>query len=321
MKKFLTKILLFLLPVILIAYPLDILISNNLKKSVEHVDGEYLVWNDIYTSSIDVDIAIYGSSRAWIHISPEILKDSLNLTAYNFGIDGLNFSFQYFRHKQYLKYNKVPKYIIFSADIFTFESEEGFYNHEQALPYMLFNMDYCQNRKTLKVFNTCDFFLPLKRYSGQTWEIARAFVVGLGLESGPPKRNNGYMAIDRVWGDELEVALKTKGEINVKSDSKLISLFDKFLIECSKMGIKVIMIYSPEYIEGRKFVKNRDEIIELYSKVAARHNIVFIDYSADSICYNRDYFYNSTHLNATGSELFSKKLAEDLKPIIFTVPK
>lgn len=316
MKKFLTKILLFLLPVILIAYPLDILISNNLKKSVAHVDGEYLVWNDIYSSQIDADVAIYGSSRAWIHINPQIFLDSLSLRAYNFGIDGLNFSFQYFRHQQYLKFNKAPKYIILSADMFTFESEEGFYNHEQALPYMLFNSDFYQNRKTLKIFNTADFFLPLKRYSGQTWEIARSIVVGLGLENEPPKRIQGFMAMNRVWGDELEVALKTKGEIYVKSDKKLITLFDKFLVECRKMGIKVIVIYSPEYIEGRKFVKNRDEIIGLYTDIAKKHDITFLDYSSDSICYNRDYFYNSTHLNAAGSELFSRKLAKDLKPFM-----
>jgi hypothetical protein len=316
MKKFLTKILLFILPLMIIAFPLDYLISSNLKKSVVHVDGEYLIWNEIYTEKIDVDIAIYGSSRAWIHISPEILQDSLGLSAYNFGIDALNFEYQYFRHKEYLKHNPKPKYIIISGDLFSFESEQGFYNYEQVLPYMLFNDDYYNFRESFKVFSWVDFYVPLTRYFGQTWEMARAAYVAAGLENDPPARVHGYMGIERPWNNDLELAEKKHGNIEVVIDKKLLDLFDRFIIECKNDNIQVVLVYSPEYIKGRRFVKNREDIMNLWHSIAEKHNLIFLDYSQDSIGNDIKYFYNSTHLNKQGSQLFSRRLAGDLKPLI-----
>lgn len=65
MKRVIKKIFLFYLPIILLSYPLDKSISNYLKQS-NKCYGEYEVWNDIYSGKINADIAIYGSSRAWV---------------------------------------------------------------------------------------------------------------------------------------------------------------------------------------------------------------------------------------------------------------
>ncbi|PLX09014.1 MAG: hypothetical protein C0596_04235 [Marinilabiliales bacterium] len=315
MKKFLIKILLFVLPILLIAIPLDFFISKNLKKSTTHAYGEYLVWNDIYSGQIDADIAIYGSSRSWVHISPEILEDSLNMSAYNFGIDALNFKFQYFRHQQLLKYNKKPKMIIVSGDIFSFEKEEEFYNHEQILPYMLWNKDYYKNRKIFNGYNTLDFIIPLIRYTGKTQELIHAFKLSANIKNPHPMRIKGYMGMQRTWNSDLEKAKKEHGSLKIKIDQDLLNLFDKFLIECKNNDIEVILVYSPEYIEGQTFIENRDEIMNLWEGFSEKHNILYLDYTQDSMCYNRDYFYNATHLNKNGSEIFSAKLAEDIKTL------
>lgn len=305
-----------LFPIMILAVPLDILISYYLKKSVVHVDGEFLIWNDIYSGKIDSDIAIYGSSRAWTHVDPQILQDSLGLTAYNFGIDGLNFSLQYFRHKEYFGHNKKPKIIIISGDIFTFEEEEGFYNYEQVLPYMFFNKNYIESRELFKIFRISDFYIPLKRYLGQTWEIARAILVASGLENEPLARNSGFMGIEREWNQDFKQALRTKGSLKVKIDYRLLCLFMKFINECDKYNIKVVLIYSPEYIEGRSFIENREQVLGLWDKIADSRGLVFLDYTKDSIGNHKEYFFNSTHLNKQGSKLFSQKLATDLKRII-----
>ena len=122
MKKYILNILIFASPIVFIMFLADYLISNNLKTNHEY-PGEIEVWNDIYQGNINSDIAIYGSSRAWVHINPKILKDSLNLKAYNFGIDGHNFWLQYLRHLEYLKYNKPPKIILLSVDYLVWKKE------------------------------------------------------------------------------------------------------------------------------------------------------------------------------------------------------
>ena len=104
MTSFLRKISYFLIPFVLLTWPLDLFLSHNLKKSTKH-PAEYEVWNDIYSGQLNADIAIYGSSRAWVHINPEVLSQGLGKTVYNFGLDGQAFEIQYLRHIEYFKHN------------------------------------------------------------------------------------------------------------------------------------------------------------------------------------------------------------------------
>lgn len=110
MKKFVRRLLYFFVPPILVLLPIDIYLSKGLKNT-SLAAAEYEVWNDLFYNNISPEVAIYGSSRAWVHIDPMIIEDSLGLSAYNFGIDGHNFWLQYYRHKNLLK-NTTPKTII-----------------------------------------------------------------------------------------------------------------------------------------------------------------------------------------------------------------
>jgi tagatose-1,6-bisphosphate aldolase len=80
----------------------------------------------------------------------------------------------------------------------------------------------------------------------------------------------------------------------------------------NKEGVKVVFVYTPEYIEGQKFIQGRKELISLYSKYSKQYNIPFYDFSNDVICYKKDFFYNSNHLNKDGAELFTRKFVDTL---------
>ena len=99
----------------------------------------------------------------------------------------------------------------------------------------------------------------------------------------------------------------------VIKDKSTENLLHSFLQECRDLRIKVILVYSPEQIEGQNFVTNRSEIINTFNDLAKDFNIFFLDYSNDAMCKDKNLFYNSMHLNAKGAELFSKKLVTDLK--------
>jgi hypothetical protein len=310
--KFLKRLAVFLIIILFLALIFDIFISYNLKKSRIRVAGEYLVWNDIYDGKIDAEIAIYGSSRAWVHFSPDIIEDSLKMSAYNFGMDGLNFTFQYFRHTEYFSYNIKPKYIIVSGDLFFFEQEQGYYNYIQALPYMLFSQSYFNSRKTFKVFECEDYFIPLYRYMDQKDEVFESLHLAFIGETGPSCREKGYNGQDLEWTTDYDNAKREKNSIEVKVDSQIKALFEKFIEDCKASGIVVIIVYSPEYAGYRDFVSNRSLIIDTYKGIAERYDLLFLDYSEDSMCYDKSYFYNATHLNKIGSELFSAKFASDI---------
>ena len=313
MKQFLKKIVLFILFTFLLAYPLDIIISNQLKKSNSYARGEYSVWNDLFEGKIDSEIVIYGSSRAWVHINPELLENSFGRSSYNLGIDGHNFRLQYLRHKTLLKYNIPPKYIILSFDIWSLQKSVELYNSDQFLPYMLNNKDIIDYTSSYIGFSSLEYDLPLIRYFGNRNAAIQSIKNSTFFFQSKPKRKKGFQGMERSWSSDLSNA-KTKMDFyEAKLDLAYVELFDKFLDECKQKEIKVILVYTPEYIEGQIFVKNRKEVFELYQEFSEKYKLTFLDYSNDKICKQKEYFYNSSHLNKKGADIFTKKLINDLK--------
>lgn len=311
MELFIKKLLYFTIPILVFIYPLDYITSFIFKQN-NSFPGEYEVWNDIYSSNADCDIAIYGSSRAWVHINPQILKDSLGVSAYNFGIDGHNFWLQYLRHKEFIRFNKKPKTIIMAVDIFSLQKRETLYELNQFLPYMLWNSNIQEFTESYIGFDQFDYYLPMIRYFGQYNLLIRT-LIKIQDQNKTKFRKNGYAAINRVWNDDLKRARKNRSSYKVKLDSASIVLFKKFIKECKNDSIELKFVYTPEYIEGQNFVSNRSTVLNLYKEIAKAYSIPFFDYSKDDICLDKNLFYNASHLNSNGSYLFSLELAKDLK--------
>lgn len=319
MKLFLLKVAFYLSIILLISIPLDYFLSWQLKKSKYYAKDEYSVWNDLYDGKIDSDIAIYGSSRAWVQIDPQLLQDRLGLSAYNLGIDGHNIWLQYMRHELLMKYNKKPEYIIFSLDVFTMEKKEDLYNRDQFLPYMLFNNDMKKYIDGYNGYTLLDFYVPLVRYYGKKSAVKYAVknsVVPINQDLG---RKKGYRGQLEVWNDDLIKASLSMKSYQVVPDTFLISQFTKLISECKEKNIKMIFVYTPEYVEGQKFVANRYEVISLYKNIADKYEIPFLDYSNDELCLKKECFYNASHLNKAGAELFTGKLIHDLSKL--TTPR
>ncbi len=312
MRKFLLRILVFTLPILIVAYPIDYLISKYLSESNNYGIGEIKIWKDIYSGKINSDLVIYGSSRAWLHISPKIIEDSLQISSYNLGMDGHNFWLQYFRHKELLQFNKKPKYIILSVDIFTLQKRTELYNYQQFLPFLLWNKDINQYTSSYTGFSTYDYNIPLIRYSHELEALIAA------LESFTNYHNTnlrikGYMGTEKKWNNDLDNAKSKVDAYEIKLDSASVNLFEQFINECHDERINLILVYSPEFIDGQSFVKNRQEIISKYEYFARKYNLLFLDYSKDELSMQKQYFYNAEHLNKNGSEIFTNKLIKDIK--------
>ena len=75
MKKFITIIIIFTLPIILFSALIDYSITTGLRKTEKR---EYKDWNKLLNGEINSDLLIQGSSRAWVHVSPKIIDSVLN---------------------------------------------------------------------------------------------------------------------------------------------------------------------------------------------------------------------------------------------------
>jgi hypothetical protein len=310
MKKLILRMMLFLMPIVLLSYGIDVFLSKNLKKS-NHMEAP--VWRDIYAGKIDSKVVIYGSSRAWVQIDPSMIGSSLNTTVYNLGIDGHNFWLQYFRHKMLLKYNAKPKLIVYSVDAFTLQKREELYESNQFLPDMLWNNDIYNATKGYKGFNFLDYSVPLLRYYGMKDELVRAMEIAISPRNNYIERVRGYEGKDLKWNSNFKDAIAKIKSYKIVFHKESEALFEQFLQECAQKNIKIVFVYAPEYIEGQKFIENRAEVIDRYVNLSKKYDIPFYDYSQDSISFDKQYFYNALHLNRTGAELFTSKLIKQLK--------
>ena len=315
MKNLIIKIIIFIIPIILISYPLDIFLSKNLKKSNAY-QGEFEVWNDIYEGKINSDIAIYGASNAWAQIDPEILEDSLNIKAYNFGNDGVNFWLQNLRHKEYLKNNKQPKYILLTLNYSILDKRKDLYNLYQYMPYMLWNKDIKEYTSSYKGFTFLDYDLPFIRYVGKPNEIKIALKKAFINKKDIPLRYRGYKPHENVWSGKFS-NLKS---INVTFSPIVVEKFESFLNECKDKNIKVVFVFPPSYVNAPKYIINTEQIMQVYKDYAKNYDLLFLDYSKDSLKFNKEYFHDDFHLNYIGARIFTSKLSHDLKTKIPMVP-
>lgn len=312
MTKFLGKYLLFLVPILLLAYPMDQGLSALVKRKNAVFTGEYEVWNDIYSGTINADIVVYGSSRALRHFDPDILQDELGLSVYNCGMDGHQFWMEYYRHKMYIAHNNKPELIIQSLDSFTLQRPGFLYNYMQFLPYMFLNWSLYDHVKMLEGFTKPDFVIPLVRYFGETKALNSALSVLFNGSNNVKGRTKGYAPVQKEWGNDLDFAIEKSENIEIPVSTDTKKLFEHYIRECKDLGIKLIFVYSPEYIDGQKYISNRKQMLDYYYRISEQYKIPLLDFSENDICFDKQYFYNSLHMNKRGAELFSHELGKKL---------
>ena len=310
MKRFLKQLSYFLLPLAVMAFPADYIISSGLKSSHDY-PGEIEVWNDIYSGAAKCELAVYGSSRAWVHINSSIVADSLGYSTYNFGMDGHNFNLQYLRHLEFVKHNGWPNIILLSLDVHSLGGPDEFYQKEQVLPYMLWNTNMYKWSSSYVGYNWYEYFVPMARYYNSKSSIKSA----LDYEKSRGRfRNLGFRGMDKAW--DVADSEDVKGTFEAELDTNTVSLYDFFIRDCQQRGIKVVMLYSPEYSQGQDAFKNRMQVVNAFSILCEKHDVAFLNYSDHPICSDREQFYNSLHLNSEGADYFSKILSNDLIDVL-----
>ncbi|MES2691185.1 MAG: hypothetical protein V4658_12325 [Bacteroidota bacterium] len=313
MTRFIKKTVFFIIPVVAFLCMADYGLSRILKTSNL---SENTVWRDVIDGNINANVAIYGSSRAWTILSPEIIGDTLHASVYNMGLDGHNLNLQLLRHTLYFKYNRKPKTIIHSIEIFTLQKRKDLYNPDQFLPYMLWDKSIREFTSGYEGYKTLDYYLPGARYYGKTTAMHNAYNVLAHPASNKPERIKGYQGIDEQWNDDFDNAQKQIEFYEAVLDTPTMIQFENYIKEITSSEINLVLVYAPEYIEGQKFIRNRQEIMNVFLTVSKKYNVPFIDYSNDQLCYDKAYFYNATHLNKKGSEIFSGRLASDVKKLL-----
>lgn len=313
-SKFIYKLGFFLLIGYGLFFSVQFLIDMSLKKSKAE---PFAQWNSIINDSINADIVINGSSKAWTQFSPEIIQNITSKKTYNLGLDGYGFHLQNLKFNLYKKSNVLPKLIIQVASTGTLSKREGIYRKHQFLPYFN-NTEIFKDVLTFKGVSFRDKYIPLIKYSGESKPVIQGAVNYLTLDKMfKSNLRNGYFGRDWTWDTSFDLFKlnNPNGVVNKLSDT-VISKFKIYLNWCVKNNIIMVLVSPPSYKESQAYIKNYDQILNLYKEYANNKTIYFIDYSNSYLCYDKKYFYNSQHLNKTGAELFSNDVSLKIKEIL-----
>lgn len=294
-------------------FALDKVITAGLKKNTSNV---FVDWNRIFNGEIDADLVINGSSIAELQISPKILDSILDVQSYNFGMSGFSFLMQKARYDVFSKNNDEPKIIVQIVGDGTLKKKEGLFRLPQFLPYLNDSIIRSTTKK-YKGLSYLDYHMPLVRYSGESETVIKGVASFLHYEPLSTKKFKGYASNDIPWDNNFEEFVKDHPngmEMHVSNYIK--NLFEDFIKKEKQRGSKVFIIFPPTYYELENYILNRKELLDFYTSISKKYKVPFLDYSKSDFTKRKELFYNATHLNKKGAELFSTKLAADIKRIL-----
>jgi hypothetical protein len=307
MKKFLYKIIVFTFVITLCAYGLDCFISYRLRTNENRI---YAAWNQVYNSDIDYDLVINGNSRAMVQYDPMILDSILGINSFNLGIDGSAINRQIIKYRKYRDLHGAPTYLIQNIDFGTMDYTYG-YEREQFFSYFFYDRALIKDFDQYEKFSFLEKYCPCYRYLGYKEVLLEALFhdnTGHHVEY----LTKGYLGRWDKWEGS---ALANLDSVVCSCDTTSIHLFMDFLEEITAEGTKVMFVYAPVYHVAREKMTNEQQMFDMYDSIASRFDIPILDYNDIPMCYDTAYFYNATHLNKTGAELFTTKLAHDIDSI------
>ena len=315
MSKFFKKIFVFFLGGILICYIVQYFVDTGL---AGYDNDRYANLNMLFRGKINADIVILGSSRAWVQYDPKVIEDSTKLSCYNLGMDDAGMTIIKCWLDSYLAFNKPPKIILLNYEINILEKERRIFNKMNYLPYLnkypiYSNLEEIDNNILL------ERIIPMYKYRGLNEQIIIGLESFFGFAKKPINRKyNGFEGKDKKWNDEFYRVKSKLKKIYYSSGSFAYGLKEiKYIMNiCRKNNIDLIIVHAPMYFELQQMIVQKDSLDSIIFNITRGKDFHYWKYTADSLNYNKKYYYNAQHLDKTGAEIFSKILARDLKKYI-----
>lgn len=258
-------------------------------------------------SKSNEDFFIMGSSRAARHYQPQVFIDSLNISCYNAGSNGMCVFYSYALLATRIHKGAAPKNVLFDVLDHDIEVSNGAtFTLDAALDRLA--PHYGEVPTIDSLFALMGWKEKIKLLS-KTYRFNSKLVQTIKCNYIPLKEDRGYEALFGQMDYDLYV--KEKADKKVKTTAEIDDLkvyyFRKFISLCKDNGINLIICYSPCF-QGQQPV-----FVDYIKKISFENNVPFINFIDDEDFADPKLFYDNRHLNDNGANVYSKKLANILK--------
>lgn len=254
------------------------------------------------------DLMILGSSRAAHHYVPQIFEDSLGLTCYNAGSDGMCIYYHYGILSSRIQRGCPPKLIILEVISTDAEVSQGAtFSLDASLDRYAPHYGEFAEIDSLFAFNGWKEKVKLM---SKTYRYNSKLVQTIKCNYIPWPEDRGYEALSGVMkvaeGEKVtDVLLSASDKPNI--EERKLAYLQKFIDKCKDNDIKLVMCYSPYY--GRTIPKS----IKMIEEIADENDVKFLNYGDDGRFQKTEYFQDASHLNDKGAKEYSKEIANVLK--------
>ena len=252
-----------------------------------------------YSNAITRDsVLFFGSSRTLHHYVPSIFEKEIGLPCYNVADWGIKNIYYHYGLLGNILSRYTPKTIVFEIHPCDWLATpfSGIERASSLAPYC-------------GMSEACDEMLKL---SGKYWPCQLSWVYRFA-GSLPNLLTGKLGSMDRSlkgW-KPMDGMMDTTGvvaeEYPFPVDKDRVALLERFIKECKKNNIQLIITFSPMYVCSKK------DVLKFPRDLAQKNQLTFIDHYRDSdFVGHAELFYDFGHLNRKGAELFSQKLSKEL---------
>ena len=252
------------------------------------------------------DVVILGASRALHHYVPAVIENELNLSCYNYGMDGRNIFNQFVVASELIKDNRhKPSVAILEIASIDIEDTPG-WNYEK-----LSNLNVLYKRNKI-VQDLIDSDNPYKGFALRHSNLFRYNSLFLQLLKSVLLKNStdadlkGYVPLHSVWDKDIET---------IENDSTLVVQPEKelylraLLTSYQEAGIKLVVYNSPDY---RNFKYPR-LWLDKVSEICREFSVPFYNHDHDTLFMaHREWFNEPFHLNDDGAIVYTHVVSEEI---------
>lgn len=271
-------------------------------------DAKYSLFarqNYVINKSMD-EILVLGSSRAAHHYIPSIIEDSLGMSCYNAGSDGMCIYYHFGILSAMIERGHKPKMVIcevIKTDI-------------QPSLDATFSLDAAVQRLAPEYgrFEDIDSLISLKnkyeqmlmhsafyRYNSKLVQLIRCNFIPQ-LDDKGYERLNGVMVLKNTDEEKASAEVKYR-----EPEANKMLYFNKLISLCKANNIALVFVYSPKYNGVIA------ESVTYAQKIAEENSVPFYNYGNAEALMKPDLFQDRDHLNHDGAIAFTRLIIKDFK--------
>lgn len=245
----------------------------------------------------NADVLVLGPSSANHHYNSKILEDSLGMTAYNAGRDGQNIVYAAMVLAANVE-RHAPEMVILDMSSVMLDGSWNNHLSDMNCYYGISNRvdsiieDVCSWQDRLKLH------MNLYRYNN-TW----SWILN-GYLAKTQEDMNGYRPMPVQNGEIKSSVSKNHFEM----DSLDMKYLNTIVDICEKRHIDLVVCSSPSlHVDGGNFHPFLNEYCE-------ERGLLYLDWNGDTAYINHpELFYDVSHLNTIGADMFTKELVSKIK--------